>query len=49
MKDKIKEALQFQDLTQEEKEKRGILGRLYGPCASISIPTRNGRKYNEKL
>lgn len=45
----IKEALQFQELTPEEKERRGILGRLYGPCASISIPTRNGRKYNEKL
>lgn len=45
----IKETLQFQDLTPEEKEKRGILGRLYGPCASITIPTRNGRTYNEKL
>ena len=45
----IKETLQFEDLTPEEKEKRGILGRLYGPCASITIPTRNGRKYNEKL
>ncbi len=52
MKDKnqfIRETLQFQDLTPEEKEKRGILGRLYGPCASITIPTRNGRKYSEKL
>ena len=45
----IKETLQFKDLTPEEKEKRGILGRLYGPCASITIPTRNGRKYDEKL
>ena len=43
MKDKIREALQFQDLTEEEKQKRGILGRLYGPCASIVIPTRNCR------
>lgn len=49
MSDKIREMLAFEDLTQEEKEKRGILGRLYGPCASISIPTRNGRGYNEHL
>lgn len=48
-KDLIKETLKFQDLTEEEKERRGILGRLYGPCASISIPTRNGRLYSEKL
>ena len=39
----------FKDLTPEEKEKRGILGRLIGPCASISIPTRNGRFYSESL
>ncbi len=39
----------FQDLTPEEKERRGILGRLYGPCASIAIPTRNGRFYSESL
>ena len=39
----------FKDLSSEEKEKRGILGRLYGPCASISIPTRNGRLYSESL
>ena len=48
-KDYIREALHFEDLTPEEKEKRGILGRLYGPCASISIPTRNGRFYSEAL
>ena len=49
IKDKIKEALSFQDLTEEEKQQRGILGRLYGPCASICIPTRNGRLYQESL
>lgn len=48
-KDKIREMLSFEDLTPEEKQKRGILGRLYGPCASISVPTRNGRGYNESL
>lgn len=45
----IKEGFQFKELTEEEKQARGILGRLYGPCASISIPTRNGRLYNESL
>ena len=25
--------LTFADLSEEEKQKRGILGRLYGPCA----------------
>lgn len=39
----------FEDLSQEEKEKRGILGRLCGPCAAISIPTRNGRVYSSTL
>lgn len=48
-KNTIREMLAFEDLTPEEKERRGILGRLYGPCASISVPTRNGRGYNESL
>ena len=43
------EQLQFKDISQEEKTKRGILGVLYGKVADISIPTRNGRKYSEKL
>ena len=49
VKDKLMETFKFKDLSPEEKEKRGILGRLYGPCASISIPTRNGRLYSESL
>lgn len=49
MKDKIKETLAFEDLTTEEKEKRHILGRLYGPIADVINPTRNGRKYSEQL
>lgn len=49
MLDKLKEGLLFQPLTQEEKEKRGILGRLYGPIASFKVGTRNGRMYNESL
>ena len=45
----IRETLELKELTPEEKERRGILGRLYGPCASIMIPTRNGRYYDEEL
>lgn len=41
--------LKFNELSPEEKEKRGILGRLYGPIASIVQPTRNGRRYTESL
>lgn len=48
-KDKIRETLAFKELTAEEKEKRGILGRLYGPIADIVNPTRNGRRYSEEL
>ena len=49
MKDIIRETLAFEDLTTEEKEKRHILGRLYGPVADVINPTRNGRKYSEEL
>lgn len=41
--------LSFKDLTAEEKERRGILARLYGPCASVITATRNGRKYSNAL
>lgn len=43
--DAIRETLSFKDLTPEEKERKGILGRLYGPCADILHATRNGRFY----
>ena len=46
---KINEELTFQPLTEEEKTRRGILGRLSGPVASFKSPTRNGRKYSESL
>lgn len=49
MTDKIKEALAFQELSEEEKQKRHILGRLYGPIADVVNPTRNGRRYSEEL
>lgn len=48
-KDIIKETLAFKELTEEEKKARGILGRLYGPCADFINPTRNGRTYSEEL
>ena len=48
-KDKIRETLAFKELTEEEKTKKHILGRLYGPIADIINPTRNGRKYSEQL
>ena len=41
--------LQYEKLSKEEMEKRGILGRLVGVCADFLNPTRNGRKYPEKL
>lgn len=46
---KVRKALAFQDLTEEEKAKRHILGRLYGPIADVVRPTRNGRRYSEEL
>lgn len=44
-----KDELTFKDITPEECEKRGILGRLYGPCASTIKATRNGRYYSDEL
>ena len=41
--------LKFKELSPEEKASRGILGRLYGPIASIVRSTRNGRRYTESL
>ena len=41
--------LEYQRLSKEEMEERGILGRLVGICADFVSPTRNGRKYPEKL
>lgn len=45
----IKETLAFKELSEEEKKARGILGRLYGPCADFINPTRNGRTYSDEL
>jgi hypothetical protein len=46
---KILEALRVQPLTEEEKQQRHILGRLFGPIATCLESTRNGRKYNRQL
>lgn len=46
---KVNEELALHELTQEEKDKRGILGRLSGPIASYTKATRNDRKYTEEL
>ena len=46
---RILEALQIQPLSQEEMASRHILGRLYGPIATCTESTRNGRLYNRPL
>lgn len=43
------DSLKFKNISAEEKARRGILGRLYGPVASFANPTRNGRKYSQEL
>lgn len=45
----ITNTFNYTKLTEEEKQKRGILGRLVGVIADFKNPTRNGRKYSEKL
>lgn len=40
---------EYQKLSPEEQQARGILGRLYGPIADFQKPTRNGRRYTEEL
>lgn len=46
---KANEEFEYQRLSPEEQKSRGILGRLIGVCADFINPTRNGRKYSEKL
>lgn len=48
-KNKVLEALQMQPLSEEEKSRRHILGRLWGPIATSKEKTRNGRGYNAQL
>ncbi len=44
-----KSNFEYQKLTEDEQQKRGILGRLIGPIADSINPTRNGRKYSGEL
>ena len=44
-----KNSFEYQKLTEEEQNKRGILGRLVGPIADSVNPTRNGRRYSAEL
>lgn len=41
--------LEYKKLTPEEKQSRGILGRLVGVCCDVLRPTRNGRLYPDSL
>lgn len=43
------EGIEYKKLSPEEMKAKGILGRLYGPCADFIKPTRNGRGYSEQL
>lgn len=45
----ILETLQIQPLSEEEKTRRHILGRLYGPIATGKENTRNERHYSTEL
>ena len=45
----VNNEMQYQKLTAEEQQARGILGRLVGIIADFKNATRNGRKYTEEL
>lgn len=45
----VSTAFEYKKLTEAEQKARGILGRLVGVIADTKKPTRNGRKYSEKL
>lgn len=49
MNDNIIETLKIQPMSNEEKQKRHILNRLYGPISSGVDKTRNNRFYNLEL
>ena len=45
----VNNEMQYQKLSLDEQQKRGILGRLVGVIADFKNPTRNGRRYTEEL
>lgn len=40
---------EYEKLTEDEQERRGILGRLKGVISDFKSPTRNGRLYGPRL
>lgn len=49
MLENVNNRFEYQKLTEKEMQDRQILGTLVGPCADIINPTRNGRRYSERL
>lgn len=45
----VNNEMQYQKLSLDEQQERGILGRLVGVIADFKNPTRNGRRYTEEL
>ena len=45
----VNHEMEYQKLSPEEQQQRGILGRLVGIIADFKNPTRNGRRYTEEL
>lgn len=45
----VNNEMQYQKLSLDEQQERGILGRLVGVIADFKNPTRNGRLYTEEL
>ena len=45
----LTDEFKYEKLTEEDQQKRGILGRLVGVIADSANPTRNGRKYGKEL
>lgn len=45
----VNNEMQYQKLSAEEQQQRGILGRLVGIIADFKNATRNGRRYTEEL
>lgn len=49
MSEKTKRIFEYKKLTPEEMKERNIIGRLIGPMADTTKPTRNGRYYGADL
>ena len=45
MLESIQNDFEYEKLSAEEQQRRGILGRLKGIIADFKNPTRNGRLY----